>query len=703
MIYFLFVSLVVSSEKQVEVRYTETAPRLDGVLEDIWQQADSAYDFVQFDPYEKESPTERTVVYVLQDGKNLYVAFVCYAEKNEPIACFTKDEDYVILRIDPFGSKTSGYYFWVYASQIQWDGWILDDGHIYDDSWEGIWYRAVKLYEDRFIVEMKIPFKSIRYKKGLNQWGIQFTRYIAFNSETDHWTEVLQIDGDRVSKWASLVGINPQVTGHYFELYPEAYVRYDRRWFNGADSTVIKPSMSFNVKWDPTPQTTINATAYPDFAQIESDPFTLNLSRYPTYLSERRPFFLEGNDIFRLSQLGDFSPPLELFYSRRIGKSMNGTVIPILGGLKVTSKSKDWNFGMLGAYTDDYTDQDSLIEPNRGYGALRIKRKILNNSDIGLLASGTVVNEDNYNYALGLDLAYRQQRNSFNVQGGFSDHRKKMGWATMASFQGFIKDLFASIGVEAIHDSFDVSEIGFVPWSGRQRFRANLGPYKTYSKGFLKNLYVAPGVNLIREQGNENISKGGSFTLNPNFRNNWGFNLFLYGGSQYEADTNYFNRSVELSIWGRLFGQHLNLGGHYEFDYNYVRGYPAYHGSNWFTYNYSIIAPLSVGLSANIWTEWDTLNNLIGITEVVRPNVFLRPQANLFISLFNECVMMTPGKDLGKTDLLANRIGLLLSWNFQPKSWLYIALNDYRTQDQQGQLQPQYQIGAIKVKYLLYF
>jgi len=197
----LLMLLTINSEKAVEVRYTEVAPKIDGVIEEVWLAADSADNFVQHIPYEKTEPTEKTVVYVLQDKDNLYFAFRCYAQNHEPTACFTRDEDYIRISIDPFGSKTTGYYFLVFASELFWDGWVLDDGRTQDDSWEGVWYRAVGVYDDRLEVEIKIPFKSIRYKKGLNPWHIQFMRHIAHNREDDYWTEVLQEEGDLVSKW----------------------------------------------------------------------------------------------------------------------------------------------------------------------------------------------------------------------------------------------------------------------------------------------------------------------------------------------------------------------------------------------------------------------------------------------------------------------------------------------------------------------
>ncbi|MCK4322541.1 carbohydrate binding family 9 domain-containing protein, partial [candidate division WOR-3 bacterium] len=300
-LFFLFL-IGVNNDKVVDVRFTEVAPVIDGVIEEVWEVADSAYNFVQFAPYEKEQPTERTAVYILQDKENLYFAFRCYAKEHKPIACFTSDEDDIRINIDPFNSKTTAYYFLLYASGIIDDGLFLDDGKRRDDSWDGVWYRAVKLYDDRFEVEVKIPFKSIRYKKGLTEWGINFGRYIAARKETDYWVEYTQLEGDMVSKYGTLRGVDPRSTGHYFELYPEGFLRYDK---SGEEEGVYKLRGSLNFKWDVTPEMTLNATAYPDFAQIESDPFELNLERYPIYLDERRPFFLEGNEIFRMSDYGE--------------------------------------------------------------------------------------------------------------------------------------------------------------------------------------------------------------------------------------------------------------------------------------------------------------------------------------------------------------------------------------------------------------
>ncbi len=701
----LFLTIItVHGEKAVEVRFTEISPRIDGVIEKVWQQADSAYGFVQHIPYEKSEPTEKTVAYVLEDRGNLYFAFRCNAQNHKPMVNATGDEDYVMVKIDPFGSKTTGYYFYVFASGIIWDGWLHDDGRTQDDSWEGVWYRAVKVYDDHFDVEIKIPFKSIRYKKKLDAWNVQFVRHITFSQEDDYWTEVLQVEGDLISKWGSLTGINPHASGYYFELFPEAYVRYDRD--DVRDSSEFKPRLSLNAKWDVTPQTAINATIYPDFAHIESDPFTLNLDRYPTYLDERRPFFLEGKDIFRMSDFGPgkrFFEPLNIFYSRRIGRSMDGDAVPIIAGLKLTNKSEVWNVGTLGSYTDEYGEDNDVTEPQRWFGVLRAKHRIFENSDIGLMLSGTTITQENYNYAVGVDGVYRRGASQLIIQGAVSNKNEKKGFALSSGYLGFIGNLWTMSALEVVHDSFDVSDIGFAPWSGREKFTFYSGPYATYSKGFVRTLHVAAGVKAVKEGGYDNWSKLGVLLFSPTFRNNWSTSLQFLVGPYYEADTNYLRREVLLSIGGNLFNHIFNLECNYSYTYNYWRGYLGYRGYNTLFYNYSIIPQINPGLRVNVWIEWDTLNTVVAVTPRLRPYILFQITADIQLEAFSEVVIETPGTDFGETELLSNRFGLLFAWRFLPKSWLYIALNDYREQDEQGSLQPQYRIGAIKAKYLVYF
>lgn len=688
----------------VEVHFTEQPPKIDGVIEEVWQQADSAYDFVQHTPYERSMPTEKTVVYVLQDRENLYFGFRCYAQNRKPVAKSVGDEDYVIVKIDPFGNKTTGYYFWVSASAQMWDGWLHDDGRITDDSWEGIWYRGIRLHDDYYEVEIKIPFKAIRYKAGLNQWGVQFMRHIPSIPEDDLWTEVLQVESDLISKWGSLDNVDPHVSGYHFELYPEVYARHHRHFVS--DTAYFKPSASLNLKWDMTSQATINGTVFPDFAQIESDPFTLNLDQYPVYLEERRPFFLEGADIFRLSDFGSgaaFFQPLKIFYSRRIGKSMDGDAIPIVAGLKLANKSTDWNLAGLGVRTSDFSENNVIIERARWFGALRAKRRVFENSDLDFLLSGTMIDKDYYNYAVGIGGVFRRGANQLIVQGAVSDKDGTSGWAMSSGFVGNVGPIRILSAVEALNDSFDVSDIGYVPWSGRRKANLYAGPYIRFASGLARMLYVASGMKMVREPGQDDWSKLCVLLLNPTFRNNMYLNLQFLVGPYYEADTNYLRKEMLFSMGGNVFDYWLAISSYFGYMYNYRQNYLAYRGSVSLSYNISITSLINPGITTNMWIEWDTLGSIAAVTSQLRPNIVFFINADTKVELFSELVLNTQGADLTGSQLSSNRFGLLFSWRFHPKSWLYIALNDYRAQEEHAVLQPQYRIGAIKAKYLLYF
>jgi hypothetical protein len=702
---------VQAQPKSLEVHFTEISPKIDGVIDEVWDQADSAYDFIQCEPYEMEKSTEKTVVYVLQDHSNLYLAFICHADIYKMTANLTTDEDGIAVGIDPFGCKTTAYYFYLNGSGLYDDGWILDDGRTRDNSWDGVWYFAIKFYDDYYVGEFKIPFKTIRYKSGLDQWGMQFMRYIAANHETDYWTGMLQKEGDMVSKWSTLTGVNPRVQGYNFELYPEVYMRDDRHWSysdsSKTDSMKIKPSGSLNIKWDITPQMTLSSTLYPDFAQIESDPYTLNLSRYPTILSEKRPFFLEGKDIFRMSDFGEnrgFFTPLQLFYSRSVGKSMDGDAVPIIGGLKLTSKAENTNYGLLGAFTGKYERNDTLLETNKIFGVFRMKQRIFQNSDLGMLVSGMHDTADNYNYAVGLDNVYRRGPNQYIVQAAVSDSSGKRGWALSSGMFGFFGPFLALGGASAIHDSFNVKSIGFVPMAGEQKVLMLCGPFNQFQRGFISNIYTALGAVFVKEAGSTDWSKIAVVEFNPNTRNNWGCDLSGYLGPYYEADTNYLYRNANLTAWGNLMGQHLEFGGNYGYSYNYQRGFIACQGSNYVTCRWSVVEHLAVGMDANYWLEWDPENTLRAKTLRLRPNAKFYITTPATITLFSEFIIYDETGDAQDTRLAAVRTGALFSWNFSPKSWIYIALNDYRAEvDEPGAVKPIYQVGAVKAKYLFYF
>lgn len=700
--FLLLLTLITNNQKSIEIRFTETAPRIDGQIEEIWNQADSVSDFIQSYPDEATEPTERTVVYVLQDNNNLYVAFRCYAAKHKPVAQLWGNEEAVTLHIDPMDSKAMGYFFNVSGSGLFFDGMTLDNGADWDWSWDGVWFNGVRLYDDRWEVEMSIPFKTLRYKKEAKEWGINFERSIAHNQENDQWIEIKEKEGGfQISNFGRLTGINPQAHGYYFELFPEGFLRLDQI---PGENARVKPRASMNLKWDITRQTTLNATVLPDFAQIEADPYQFNLSRYELWLPERRPFFTEGSEIFRMRGLGD-SPfvPLNLFYSRRIGKAIGQEPVPILSGLKLTSRSKNWSFGALGAYTDQLTDTtDSILEPRRSFAVLSGKRQLSNITDLGLLFAGTMANSDDYNYTIGGDWGLCTGPHRSTIQAAFSDYCGTLGWALNSGYNGMIGN-FATYGsVNVISDSFSVQDIGYVPWTGQKSFQIGSGPYFTWRGKPVRSLMVVPGLLLHQEPGSESYSYTGYLFNELHFRTGMGGNLEFDIGKTFEADTFYLGRYLNLSFWGSGLKYNFGLGGSYNYSFNYLRGFLANNFSDWFNYTYYYATRVALMINGNNYWECDPSGKFIWVTSILRPKIDFRISARLSFNVYDELVFVTPETKFGKTEFATNRIGFLFSWNFKPKSWLFIAFNNY-SEDDGNKLSLINRVGAIKIRYLIYF
>lgn len=720
---WLCLVLLAAGEKRIEVRFTEAVPRIDGRIEEIWFKADTADDFVQTWPDEEAEPTERTEVFVLQDADNLYVAWRCWSKKAPPVGQLYGMEDEVTLHIDPMDSKSIGYWFKTYGSGLYHDGMILDNGANWDWSWEGVWSTESRLYQDRLEVEMKIPFKSIRYRHGATEWGVDFERFIAREQENDHWVGFKEEEGGlQVSKFGRLSGIRPQAHGYYFELLPEGFVRRDE----GPDEPGrIKPRASLNFKWDLTSQTTLNATVLPDFAQIESDPFQFNLSQYELWLSERRPFFVEGGELFKMTSLGDgpFSP-LDIFYSRRIGMRYReergrtvATEVPILSGLKLTARSAPASFGVLAAYTDEFPDSAGVVlEPRRSFGVLSGKAALPDNSNLGLLYAGTATGKDDYNYVLGADWGFCAGPHRGTVQSALSDDAGRVGWALNSGYTGFLSRKTCAFSTfQVISDSFSVDDIGYVPWAGRKQFTAGVGPMITGSGPGLRRMWLVPGLYLCQEPRSSNMSYGATLFAEPNFKD-WGLNLEGSLGHAYEvapdaayhcSEIDYFGRNASISGWHNSLKHNLNLGGYYQYGYNYNRGWLAANYADWVTFTYYIAGRVAVMLWANNWWECNPDGEVVGVTSALRPKVDFRINARIAFNVYSELVFVTPETRFRDSEQYSNRLGFLFSWNFMPKSWLYVALNDYERDrtlfEDENQLQLESRIAAVKLRYLFYF
>ncbi len=676
--------------KAITAVRAQTSPRIDGVIEPLWARADSATGFTQVFPNEGKPITEKTVVYVLYDYQNLYVAFKCYDSQPEKLVLRvgsrdqgseTERGDHVSLTLDSFNNKTTGYGFLVNAKEVQTDLHFSSGGGSLDFSWDGVWYSAAKLTDFGYVVEVKIPFRSIRFKSGLSAWGISFARYIARRQEWASWPSLKREElRRRLSKSGQLVGVYPGEIGLHLEIYPVALTRYDR--------PSASPDAGFDFSWYPTSSSSFHFTANPDFAQVEADPYQLNLSKYELYLDERRPFFTESAEIFKPA--GGF----ELFYSRRIGKRLpGGKKVPILGGSKFTGKFGRFEVGAIGAATGEteYPGKDTtLVEPQSRFSVLRVQRQILENSSLGILYAGKDAKDD-FNHVVDIDGAIRTKTLQLSFQGARAERKgAKGGYAAKLKFRWGIRSFYIYSYYENIDKDFDVSQVGFTPWRGRKYYHLNGGPL-FYNKGIFREIRLPVGVVFVKEHGEPGTERGvfGDFVLG--FTNNWGVYLNPYLGRVYEMGERFTSRSLRCNIWSdwsKPVAGSVNWGYNSR-SYNYRGGYFAPSGYVGLYVGWQVKPTLNLGFDVNNTIELKSGGSVEKLNWILHPQMQYALRKDLFFRLWSEPNFATD----------IHRLNLLFSWNFMPKSWIYLAFNEFRN-NTQGKMKLKDRIVVLKIRYL---
>lgn len=382
---------------------------IDGMLtEPVWQQAEPSEGFVQGDPIEGGPPSQRTEVRVAYDDDALYIGARLYDTAPDSIVALlarrdvaaASDRFYVFL--DPYFDRRSGYYFMVNAAGTQYDGTLFNDDWD-DSSWDGVWEGKPHRDERGWTLEMRIPYSQLRFQKAPEfRWGINFRRSIPRRNEEDYLVFRPRKESGFVSRFPALTGMENLNPGRALEVLP--YVTTQAEYRRPApldpfhDGSRYTPAGGGDLRMPVGSRLTLNATANPDFGQVEVDPAVVNLSDYESFFEEKRPFFVENASVFGCGNEGandywnfNWQDP-KFFYTRRIGRAPQRGIDPgisfadvpratrILGAAKVTGKvAPGWNFGTLHAVTANETGQFAVgstrwksdVEPLAYYGVVR--------------------------------------------------------------------------------------------------------------------------------------------------------------------------------------------------------------------------------------------------------------------------------------------------------------------------------------------
>lgn len=366
--------------------YTSSTITVDGILdEEDWGKSDVTGNFIQLEPAEGIPSVRRTEVRVLFGKDNLYIGAVMYGTPDETEATLGRRDEYnradwFMVSIDSYYNRRTAYTFAVNAAGVQLDGQQggmrtfgtgLFDG--LDLSWDAIWFSSVRIKDSAWIAELRIPYSMLRFPDTEDQsWGIHFMRRIPLLGEISEWPHIPRSERTnlvaRYGTISGISGIEPRrniqfrpymLTGIdiYEDIDRPGSGVYDTRLDIGGD---IKVGLGTNIMLD--------ATVNPDFGQVEADPAVLNLTAFETFFTEKRPFFIEGADIFQFG-IG----MSRLFYTRRIGARE-----PIIGAAKISGRSAGGlSFGLLG------TAAGHSFRPSHNYGVLRASQQIGSYSSAG--------------------------------------------------------------------------------------------------------------------------------------------------------------------------------------------------------------------------------------------------------------------------------------------------------------------------------
>ncbi|MGE5399508.1 MAG: DUF5916 domain-containing protein [Ignavibacteriales bacterium] len=707
-----------SGPNSLLLKKAQTDIRIDGVIDPVWDTADSAGNYFQLQPFYSEKPSQNTVAKVLATEDALYCLIIAYDNSGQVQAnAGTLDQengDIVSIMLDTYNDKRTAYRFTVTAAGAKGDCRMLDDGRNTDNSWDGVWSADSRVYEWGYVVEMKIPFKSISYDKTKNEWGLDFDRWIPHSREDLYWNHYEQSEGLRISKFGQLSfnEIHPVNTGMNVELYPVGLTNIVLQQ-NGKYK--VKPDAGLDIFYNPSPSLTFQLTANPDFAQIEADPYDFNISRYESYFDEKRPFFTQGNEIFMASgkqKSSGFYKPLELFYSRRIGKKLrDGTEVPLITGAKAFGRIDDWEYGGFLAISGnkEYSFDNQLYKEERSYfGAARIKKQILDNSTLGLMLVNKRTGNSNSG-VMDIDGAFRESdwQWSYQIARSFKDNSGDYAFASGFMLQKKSWLLFTR--TRYIGDNFDINDVGYVPWKGTGEFVSIMGPTWYFETGPIRSILLYGGPVLNYEKVDNYTDHSLILGFNMQLRSNWGYEINYTLGKSRDQGINFNSYELSLSSWYNISPDwDANLGAGYSRTYNFTRSYLASYMWLNNSLGWNASKNLRIGYDYGMWVENKPDGSLEDITYNSRPFISLVPVNNLTLRLYVDNVY------LRSSDRFERFIaGFLFSYNFLPKSWIYFAYNEVQNRLQQtdgaGNLIPVWEMqvtdraSVFKIKYLYYF
>lgn len=379
-----------NENKQYHIHRASSEIKIDGIPDDpAWEKAEIATDFYMVLPMDTSMAKVRTEVRMLYDDKHFYLVVVNYdklagdymVESLRRDFSFGRNDNFLLF-LDPFDDQTNGFTFGSNAMGAQWDGQMFEGGAV-NLNWDNKWESAVKSEDDKWVFEMRVPFKSIRYKEGIKRWGVNFSRLDMKTTEKSAWAPV-----PRQFPTASLAFTGvllwdeaPPKAGTNISLIPylASGITKNHEKKQDANNTF---QMGLDAKVAVTSSLNLDLTVNPDFSQVEVDRQQTNLDRFELFFPERRQFFLENGDLFSNFGYQTIRP----FFSRRIGLNS-----PIHFGARLSGKiDKNWRIGAMTMQTG----KNTTGTPAQNFSILALQRQIFARSNV----SAIFINKETFDY-----------------------------------------------------------------------------------------------------------------------------------------------------------------------------------------------------------------------------------------------------------------------------------------------------------------
>jgi hypothetical protein len=484
-----------NSKKSVTAVRTQNPPKIDGILNDeAWKDASAATDFVQFVPYNGNKASFDSEVRFVYDDLAIYVGAMLYDPHPDSILTelSKRDEinmvDYFGVYIDCYNDYLTAYGFFITASGVQVD--MKSTGSSgEDESWDAVWQSEVKIIEDGWAVEFKIPYSALRFQKIEQQvWGLQIFRNIMRYRENTTWNFInREIDGinNQAGELLGISNIKPPLRLS-FVPYLAGYVEKSPE----SKSWGYSYNYGLDVKFGINESYTLDMTLIPDFGQVQSDDKIYNLTPFEVYYEEKRPFFMEGTELFDKGNV---------FYSRRLGTQPSGynevdnqldsseriienpTESQLINATKITGKSKKGlALGIFNGMTantyakvEDTISGESrkiLTEPFSNYNMFIFEQALKNNSFVNFFNTNVYRPDNHYSANVSSsELRLSDKTNTYVVYGlGSVSQKYNKGFKPEFGYKyivngGKISGNFTLVAEHDFYsDKYDPNDMGFL-------------------------------------------------------------------------------------------------------------------------------------------------------------------------------------------------------------------------------------------------